>query len=177
MRLKSYAAGEWIDGEGGDTILNAITGAPVCTLSSKGLDFKAMLEHGRRVGNPALRKLTFHDRALRVKAMAQYLMERKESYYEISRATGATRSDSWIDIEGGIMTLFGYSSKGRRELPNQNFIVDGAPEMLSKNGSLWVSISAPLCRAWQYTLMRLIFPAGECWRSSLSRLWQECRAL
>ena len=145
MRLESYAAGRWVAGEGGDTILHAITGAPVCVVSSKGVDYKAMLDHGRKVGGPALRALTFHERALRLKALAQYLMERKESYYEISRATGATRSDSWVDIEGGIMTLFAYSSKGRKELPNQRFLLDGAPEMLSKNGTfVGVHICTPL---------------------------------
>src|SRR5579875_1867029 len=104
MKLESYAVGKWFAGDGGDTILNAVTGEPVCTVSSKGLDFKAMLDHARGVGGPALRALTFHERALRLKALAQYLMERKESYYELSKATGATRSDSWIDIEGGIGT-------------------------------------------------------------------------
>jgi oxepin-CoA hydrolase / 3-oxo-5,6-dehydrosuberyl-CoA semialdehyde dehydrogenase len=135
MTLQSYAAGNWFTGEGGDIILNAVTGEPVATVSSRGLNFGAMLDYGRRVGGPALRKMTFHERALKLKALAQYLMERKESYYEVSRATGATRSDSWIDIEGGIGTLFAYSSKGRRELPNERFVVEGAPEMLSKQGT------------------------------------------
>lgn len=160
MTLKSYAAGEWFAGEGGDTILNAITGEPVCTVSSKGLDFKAMLEHGRKVGSPALRELTFHDRALRLKALAQYLMERKESYYEISRATGATRSDSWIDIEGGIMTLFAYSSKGRKELPNQTFLVDGAPEMLSKNGTF---VGQHICTPLQGVAVHINAFNFPCW--------------
>ena len=135
MKLQSFAAGEWFTGEGGETVCHAITGEPYAVVSSRGLDFRAMLGYGRSIGSPALRKLTFHDRALRLKALGQYLMERKESYYEISRATGATRSDSWIDIDGGIMTLFAYSSKGRRELPNQTFLLDGAPEMLSRNGT------------------------------------------
>lgn len=135
MKLQSYAAGQWVSGEGGETVLHAITGAPVATVSSKGVDFAAMLAYGRRVGSPALRKLTFHDRALRLKALGQYLLERKEKYYELSKATGASRSDSWVDIEGGVGTLFAYSSKGRKELPNASFIVDGAPEILSKHGS------------------------------------------
>lgn len=135
MDLQSYAAGHWFTGDGGQVVRNAITGEPVATLSSQGLDFAAMLEYGRNVGGPALRALTFHERALRLKALGQYLMDRKESYYDLSRATGATRTDSWIDIEGGIGTLFAYSSKGRRELPNATFIVDGAPEVLSKQGT------------------------------------------
>ena len=134
-QLQSYAVGRWFAGAGGEAVRHAITGLPVATVSSKGLDFEAMLQHGRKVGGPALRKLTFHQRALMLKALAQYLLERKESYYEVSRATGATRMDSWVDIEGGIGTLLGYSSKGRRELPNEHFIVDGAAEPLSKLGT------------------------------------------
>ncbi|MDQ2834850.1 MAG: phenylacetic acid degradation bifunctional protein PaaZ [Acidobacteriota bacterium] len=158
--LESYASGRWFAGEGGDTIAHAITGEPVCTVSSKGLNFGAMLEHGRKIGNPALRKLTFHDRALRLKALAQYLMERKEDYYELSRATGATRSDSWIDIEGGIMTLFAYSSKGRKELPNQSFLVDGAPEMLSKNGTF---VGQHICTPLQGVAVHINAFNFPCW--------------
>ena len=135
MQLQSYAAGKWVSGEGGDTVLSAITGKPVATVSSKGVDFKAMLEHGRKVGGPALRKLTFHERALKLKALGQYLSERKEAYYDVSKATGATRTDSWVDIEGGVLTLFAFSSKGRKELPNARFVIDGAPEVVSKNGT------------------------------------------
>ena len=135
MQLQSYAAGKWVSGEGGETVKHAITGAPVATISSKGLNFAAMLAYGREIGSPALRKLTFHERALRLKALGQYLLERKEKYYELSKATGATRSDGWVDIEGGVATLFAFSSKGRKELPNARFIVDGAPEILSKQGS------------------------------------------
>ncbi|NKF23502.1 phenylacetic acid degradation bifunctional protein PaaZ [Solimonas marina] len=135
MKIESYAQGRWFAGEGGDTVRNAITGEPVATISSKGLDFAGMLEYGRTVGGPALRRLTFHERALKLKALAQYLMERKEDYYALSHATGATRTDSWVDIEGGIGTLFAFSSKGRRELPNACFVIDGVPEGLSRKGS------------------------------------------
>ena len=133
--LESYASGAWKAGDGGDTQLNAINGEPVAQVSSKGLDFKAMLEHGRKVGGPALRKLTFHERAMRLKSLASYLSERKEAYYAVSAATGASKVDSMIDIDGGFGTLFAYSSKGRRDLPNSNFIVDGAPEIMGKTGS------------------------------------------
>ena len=160
MKLESYASGKWFSGEGGNTILNAITGKPVCTVSSKGLDFAAMLDHGRKIGSPALRKLTFHDRALRLKTLAQYLMERKESYYEISHATGATRSDSWVDIEGGIMTLFAFSSKGRKELPNQTFLVDGAPEILSKNGTF---VGQHICTPIQGVAVHINAFNFPCW--------------
>lgn len=135
MEVQSYASGMWFTGEGGVEIRHAITGETVAHVSSRGLDFATMLDYGRRVGGPALRRLTFHERALKLKALAQYLLARKEDYYDISKATGATRSDSWIDVEGGIGTLFTFSSKGRRELPNDTFFVDGATEMLSKQGS------------------------------------------
>jgi len=135
MKIQSYAAGKWVTGEGGETLCNAITGQPVAVVSSKGVDFAGMLRYGREVGGPALRRMNFHERALKLKALGQYLMERKEDYYEVSKATGATRADSWVDIEGGIGTLFAYASKGRRELPNATFVIDGAIEGLSKSGS------------------------------------------
>jgi len=135
MQLQSYAQGQWVTGEGGEPMKNAITGETVATVSSNGVDFAGMLRYGREVGGTALRRLSFHQRALMLKALGQYLMERKESYYELSRATGATRGDSWIDIEGGVATLFAYSSKGRRELPNSTFIIDGGAESLSRGGT------------------------------------------
>lgn len=134
--LESYACGHWQAGRGDAiTVDNAVTGEPVARVSSAGLDFAAMLDWGRRTGGPALRELTFHERALRLKALAKYLMDRKETYYALSAATGATRTDSWVDIEGGIGTLFAYSSMGRRQLPNARFVIDGDPEPLSKRGS------------------------------------------
>ena len=136
MQLESYSQGQWIKGaDSGKILLNAINSEPVATISSKGLDFAGMLNHARTQGGSALRKLTFHQRALRLKALAQYLMARKEEFYALSAATGATRTDSWIDIEGGIGTLFTYAGKGRRELPNAPFFIDGNPEPLSRNGT------------------------------------------
>ncbi len=136
MRLKSYACGAWVEGEGQGAVLNsAVTGEPVAEISSKGLDFAAMLRYGREVGGPALRALTFHERAYKLKELGLYLQARKEEFYTLSRHTGATRSDSWIDIEGGTGTLFAYSSKGRREMPNGHVYIDGQPEMLSRKGT------------------------------------------
>jgi len=136
MRLKSYAQDQWVAGGGAGVVLrHAVTGEPVAEVSSEGLDVGAMLEHARRRGGPALRRLTFHERAARLKALAQYLMERKEEFYAVSAATGATRTDSWIDIEGGIGTLFSYASLGRRALPNATYWLDGDPEILSKGGN------------------------------------------
>lgn len=136
MQLQSFACGEWFRGKGeGVELLSAVTGEPVARASSAGLDFAAMLEYGRRVGGPNLRALTFHQRALMLKALAKYLGERKEEFYALSAHTGATRTDSWIDIEGGIGTFFVYASKGRRELPNQHVYIDGGVEGLSKEGT------------------------------------------
>lgn len=136
MRLKSYACGTWVEGEGQGAVLSsAVTGEPVAEISSKGLDFAAMLRYGREVGGPALRALTFHERAYKLKELGSYLQERKEEFYVLSRHTGATRSDSWIDIEGGTGTLFAYSSKGRREMPNSHVYIDGQPEILSRKGT------------------------------------------
>jgi oxepin-CoA hydrolase/3-oxo-5,6-dehydrosuberyl-CoA semialdehyde dehydrogenase len=135
-RLLSYAAGEWVEGIGKFTQLrHAVTGAPIAEASSEGVDFAGMVEHARRVGGPALRRMTFHQRALMLKAMAAHLGEHKDEFYRVSAATGATKADSWIDIDGGIGTFYVYASKGRRELPNETFYVDGATEIVSKGGS------------------------------------------
>jgi oxepin-CoA hydrolase/3-oxo-5,6-dehydrosuberyl-CoA semialdehyde dehydrogenase len=134
--LASYAEGAWVEGKGTPTpLFHAVTGEPVAQATSEGLDFRAMLEYGRRSGGPALRRMTFHQRARMLKALATRLMERKDRFYEISAATGATKNDSWVDIEGGIGTLFAYASRGRREFPDETFYVEGEMEPLSKGGS------------------------------------------
>ncbi len=136
MRVQNYAMGEWVAGTGaGTTLHHAVTGEAIGSASSEGLDFKAMLEHGRTVGGPALRVLTFHQRARILKALAQYLTARTEEFYRVSSWTGATRGDSWIDVDGGFGTLFAYASRGRREFPDETFFVDGGPEALSKGGT------------------------------------------
>jgi oxepin-CoA hydrolase/3-oxo-5,6-dehydrosuberyl-CoA semialdehyde dehydrogenase len=135
-RLESYVAGEWVRGQGkGATLRNAATGDPVALIDSSGVDFAAALAYGRDAAGPALRKLTFHERAAMLKALGQALMALKEEFYAESLATGATRADGWIDIEGGIGTLLSYASKARRELPNARVLVDGAVEPLSKDNS------------------------------------------
>lgn len=135
MRLKSYIAGHWFEGKGHATALrDATTGEVVASASSEGLNFAAMLDHARGVGGPSLRRLTFHERAALLKALAKSLTEHKEELYQLSYATGATRADSWIDIDGGIGTLFVYASKGMKELPDGRVHVDGAVEALSKSG-------------------------------------------
>ncbi|MDJ0841847.1 MAG: aldehyde dehydrogenase family protein, partial [Acidobacteriota bacterium] len=136
MKLSSYALGEWIEGRGeGRPVYNAVNGELIGQVSSQGLDFQAMLKYGRDVGGPALRKMTFHERALMLKAMALYLNKRKEEFYQLNYATGATRKDGWVDIDGGIGTFFVYSGKGRRDFPNETFYVDGPPENISRGGT------------------------------------------
>ncbi len=136
MRLQNYALGQWVEGTGAPAELrHAVTGDVVALASAEGLDFAEMTAYARRVGGPALRALTFHERARRLKALAQYLTERKDALYALSSATGATKNDSWVDIDGGIGTLFVYASKGRRELPDETFHVEGPMEALSKGGT------------------------------------------
>jgi len=135
-KLQSFAAGEWhTANDSGIELCHAITGVPVANISSTGLDFADMVDYARHVGSPALAKFTFHQRALMLKELAAYLLERKELFYECSKATGATRSDSWVDIEGGIGTLFSISSKARIGMPNAKVYLDGDQEMLSRSGT------------------------------------------
>jgi len=134
--LKNYALGQWVEGTGkAATLFHAVTGEPIAEASSGGLDFKAMADYARTVGGPKLRTLTFHQRAALLKALGKHLMEKKDAFYALSAATGATKADSWVDIEGGIGTLFAYSSRGRREFPNETFHVEGPQESLSKGGT------------------------------------------
>ena len=135
-RLESYLSGAWVRGaREGIPLLNAATGAPVALIDATGLDFAGALDWARNVGGPALRRLSFHERAGMLKALGQALMADKELLYAESLATGATRTDGWIDIEGGIGTLLSYASKGRRELPNTRVLTDGAVELLSRDNS------------------------------------------
>ncbi|MCC7232226.1 MAG: phenylacetic acid degradation bifunctional protein PaaZ [Bacteroidia bacterium] len=135
-KLKNYACGAWMEGEGtGATLYHAVTGEAMFQATSNGLDFKAMLEYGRTIGGPPLRRMTFHERARMLKALAMYLNEKKKIFYDLSPATGATKPDSWVDIDGGISTVFVFASKGRRELPDEPFYVDGNMEMISKGGT------------------------------------------
>ena len=136
MKLGNYALDEWLDGDGeGRPLVSAVDSRPLAAITSDGLDFAAMLEHARRVGGANLRQLTFHERGDMLKALAKYLMEHKKEFYALSTDTGATRADSWVDIDGGISTLFVFSSKGRREMPNDHVYLDGPPEALSRNGT------------------------------------------
>lgn len=136
ITLQNFAEGRWVAGSGGMAELrSAIDGDVVALTSSQGLDFGAMLRHAREQGGPALRALTFHQRALMLKALAEALTAKKDALYELSYNTGATKADSWIDIDGGIGTFAVYQGKGRRELPNDTILIDGALEALSRGGT------------------------------------------
>ncbi|MFD2794899.1 phenylacetic acid degradation bifunctional protein PaaZ [Promicromonospora vindobonensis] len=135
-QLESYVAGSWFRGtDGGEPVLDAVTGDEVTRVSSHGLDFAALVTHARQVGGPAVRRLTFHERATLLKELALHLGGHKDDFYAVSLRTGATRRDSMVDIDGGIGTLFSYASKGKRELPNDTVVLDGAPEPLGKGGT------------------------------------------
>ena len=135
MEIKNYVLGDWISGEGKEIDhINAITGEVISSTSSKGLDFKEILEYGRKKGSPALRKMTFQQRGEMLKSLALYLNKRKEIFYTLSKATGATRIDSWIDIDGGIGNLFANASL-RKQFPDLPYHVDGQMANLSKNGT------------------------------------------
>ncbi|MBO6585371.1 MAG: phenylacetic acid degradation bifunctional protein PaaZ [Gracilimonas sp.] len=135
IRVTSYIKGEWLN-EGAETdLVSAVTNEPVAQMVEAEIDYKSALEYARTVGGPKLREMSIHERAFKIKFLGQYLMERKEKYYEISTHTGATRKDSWIDIEGGLITAFGISSKSRRELSDLPWHVEGDTERLSRKGT------------------------------------------
>ena len=134
-KLENYIKGAWVTGDGdGQLLYDAVTGEAIAAATTKGLDFASILDYGRTVGNPALRKMTFHERGRMLKALAMHLMSKKEKFYEISYRTGATKADSWIDIEGGFGNLFSNASL-RRKFPDMPYCTDGEPVGLSKSGS------------------------------------------
>lgn len=136
MQLKSFVQGRWHVGErNAVTLRDATTGEAIASASADGIDFQGVLKFARTAGGPSLRRMTFHQRAAMLKALAKHLTERKDEFYALSAATGATKSDSWIDIDGGIATLFVYAGKGTRELPNSRVYAEGATEALSKTGA------------------------------------------
>lgn len=135
-QLRSYVAGRWqAPSDAGQPLRDAVTGDELARISSAGVDMRAALDYGRRVGGPPLRELTFHQRALVLKQLALYLREHRDELYQLSHRTGATLYDARFDVDGGIGVLFSYGSKGRRELPNDTVYVDGLVEPLGKEGT------------------------------------------
>ena len=134
-KLGNYITGQWINGTGdGQLLYNAVTGQPFATATTQGLDFKSILAYGRAVGNPALRSMTFHQRGNMLKALALHLRNHLEKFYQISYLSGATKADSWVDIEGGIGNLFANASL-RRKLSDDVFCIDGDSHNLSTNNT------------------------------------------
>jgi oxepin-CoA hydrolase/3-oxo-5,6-dehydrosuberyl-CoA semialdehyde dehydrogenase len=132
--VRSYIAGHWYAPDGGTPVYDAVTGETVAEVSSAGIDFGAALAYGRQAGGPALRELTFHERAELAKGVGQLLRRHRDELLRLSYRTGATLFDSKFDIDGGIGALLSYASKAKRELPNDRFAVEGQPEQLGKEG-------------------------------------------
>ncbi|MGH1362830.1 MAG: phenylacetic acid degradation bifunctional protein PaaZ [Calditrichia bacterium] len=161
MNIQSYVQGAWFDGSGKEReVFNAVTGEKIGDVTSEGMDYKGVLEYGRKVGGHALRKMTFHERGRMLKALAMYLNERRKQFYPVSAMTGATKADNWIDIDGGIGTLFVYASKGRRELPDQPFLVEGNMEALSKGGTF---VGRHICVPLEGTAIHINAFNFPCW--------------
>ena len=135
MNLPNYIQGQWLAHEGaGIAQFNAVTGEQIGTCGSDGLDYEAMRNFAVNSGGAALRKMTFQERGLMLKKLALHMHGLRKKYYPISSMTGATKVDSWIDIDGGIGTLFAYASL-RRKFNNAPFFVDGETVNLSKEGT------------------------------------------
>jgi len=136
INVHSYLAGQWLAADdGARPIASAVTGEPLAIAGQAALDTQAMIDFAKQKGGPALRAMSFHDRARMLKALALELGKFKDELYALSYTTGATRSDSMIDIDGGIGTMLVYASKGRREMPDGHIYVDGDLEMLSRGGT------------------------------------------
>lgn len=134
-KLENYVLGNWVAGDGdGSPLYNSVTGEVVAMSTTKGLDFERILDYGRKTGGTPLRKMTFQQRGNMLKKLALYLTKKKEQFYEVSYKTGATRADSWVDIEGGFGNLFSNASL-RRNFPNQSFHVDGDLIDISRGGN------------------------------------------
>ena len=164
-QLQNYTCGTWVAGSGKQSeLVDASTGELIATTSSGGLDFAAMLKYGREVGGPPLRKMTFPERGRMLKALALYLMDRKEEFYGISYRTGATKADSWVDIEGGIGNVFANASL-RKQLGNMPFYVDGPPVMTSRE---MTTTAGPSIRAsgTERTVTRCNFFTSSCAQTS-----------
>ena len=136
MLLESYVGGRWLaPDEEGKPLAHAVTGEVVAHVPVQPVPTAAALAHAASVGGPALRELTFHERAALLKEVGTRLMADKEEFYELSFATGATRRDSAVDLDGGFGTVLVYASKGRRELPAGSVYVDGDLEQLGRRGT------------------------------------------
>src|SRR5881394_2666360 len=136
--LRSYVGGAWTEpADEGRPVLDAVTGEEVARVSSAGVDLAAALDYGRSSGGPALRELTFHQRAALLKSLGQLLREHRQELYALSARTGATLGDSKFDVDGGIGVLLSYASRAKRELPNDTILAEGAVQINAFNFPVW----------------------------------------
>jgi oxepin-CoA hydrolase/3-oxo-5,6-dehydrosuberyl-CoA semialdehyde dehydrogenase len=165
LHVHSFAAGQWVaPGSSARSIENALTGAVMGEAGNDALDIQAMLEYGRTIGSPALRAMTFHDRAKMLKALALHLREHRQTLYDLSFNTGGTQSDHLIDVDGGIGTMLVFASKGRRDLPDAHVYLDGPPEQLGRTGAF---MGRHICTPLQGVAVHINAPYWrECPRSS-----------
>jgi oxepin-CoA hydrolase/3-oxo-5,6-dehydrosuberyl-CoA semialdehyde dehydrogenase len=134
-KLQNYITGKWITGDGdGQLLYNAVTGESIASASTKGVDFQQIAQYARTVGSPALHKMTFHERGNMLKALALHLRQHLLKFYTISYQTGATKADSWVDIEGGVGNLFTNASL-RKKFPDDVICIDGESHNFSKHNS------------------------------------------
>lgn len=174
--LQSYIAGRWIGQQSAQQLRSAVNGQPVASTHAEAIDFAEALAHARRVGLPALMALDFQQRAERLKALAKHLAAHKETLYAISARTGATRTDSWIDIEGGAGTLAAYAGIGSNELPSGNLVHEGPAFALGKKGALRARTSWCRAAAWRCTSTPSTFRCGACSRNSRPAFSRACPA-
>ena len=174
--LQSFIAGRWLGSQPGQPLARALNGRPVALTHEDRIDFGEAVAHARGPGLDALLALDFQQRAARLKALAADLGERKEQLYTISHHTGATRSDSWIDIEGGTGTLFAYASLGRNELPSGNLLHEGPAIPLGKQGRFAGTHILVPRGGLAVHINAFNSPSGACWRSSPPASWPACRA-
>jgi oxepin-CoA hydrolase/3-oxo-5,6-dehydrosuberyl-CoA semialdehyde dehydrogenase len=133
--LRSYVGGAWLTPAGeGRPVFDAVSGEEVARVSSDGIDMAAALSYGRATGGPALRELTFHQRAALLKSLGSMLREHRDELYALSAKTGATLGDARFDVDGGIGVLLSYASRAKRELPNDTVYAEGTPEALGRGG-------------------------------------------
>ena len=175
--LRSYVQGTWhTASDEGRPLHDAVTGEEVARISTTGVDMAGVLEHGRRVGGPALRELTFHQRAGLLKALGGHLREHRDELYAISARTGATLYDAKFDVDGGIGTLLGVVSKAKRELPNDTVVRRGARRAAGARRHVrrpaHLHAAARRGRAGQRVQLPRVGAAGEARRP---RSWRACR--
>ena len=174
--LQSHIAGRWLGSQPAQALASAVNGRTVAHTHAEAIDFGEALAYARTSGVRALLALDFQQRAARLKALAAYLAERKEQLYAISAHTGATRSDGWIDIEGGTGTLYAYASVGGNELPSGNLLHEGPVVALASTAASPARTSSCRAAAWRCTSTPSTSRSGGCSRSSRRASSPACRA-